>query len=78
MAVNLERIGGNVLRGLIWFGLWWAITLIIVVPLSILLPEGLAFPIGITVGLFLSFVALSYWYYRQSETVERRGTDTGH
>ena len=56
------------LRGLIWLGLWWSIAFVIVIPLSFFLSENLAFPIGITVGLLLSFGILSYWYYRQDVT----------
>lgn len=78
MNVDLDTIGGNILWGLIWFGIWWALSFVIIVPLTQLLPEGLAFPIGITAGLFLSFVALPYWYYRQSKTKERGKTEAGH
>jgi len=65
---DLDRIGGNMFRGLIWLGLWWSIAFVIVIPLSFFLPENLAFIIGITVGLILSFSIFSYWYYRQDVT----------
>lgn len=66
MDVDVDRIGGNLLRGIIALVLWIAAAMIIrFIAIQVISP-GWTVVLSYVLGFIVVFVGASYWYYRQS------------
>lgn len=64
MDVDVDRIGGNLLRGFIALVLWMTVALFIQFLTTSVIPSNWAFVLGIVLGFIVVFTGASYWYYR--------------
>jgi hypothetical protein len=66
MDVDVDRIGGNLLRGFIALVFWMTIAVIIQFLVTPVIPRNWAFILSVVLGFIVVFVGSSYWYYRHS------------
>ena len=66
MDVDVDRVGGNLLRGFIALVLWMTVASIIQFLTIPVIPPNWAFALGIVLGFIVVFAGTSYWYYRES------------
>lgn len=65
MAVDLDEVGGNLLRGFLALILWIIVSTVIQVLVTTLISSNWAAVLGYSLGFIIVFVGFSYWYYRQ-------------
>ena len=65
MAVDLNEVGGNLLRGFIALILWIVVSTVIQILVTPLISSNWAAVLGYSLGFIIAFVGFSYWYYRQ-------------
>ena len=66
MDVDVDRIGGNLLRGFIALVLWMTVASSIQFLTTPVIPPDWAFILGIVLGFIVVFAGASCWYYRES------------
>jgi uncharacterized membrane protein YGL010W len=69
MAVDLDEVGGNLLRGCIALILWIIVSAVIQMLVAPLISHNWAAVVGYGLGFIIVFIGFSYWYYRQQRTV---------
>lgn len=65
MGIELDKIGGNLLRGSIALVLWILAGSIIQLLVTPFLPHNWTVFVGVGLGFVVAFGGFSYWYYRQ-------------